>query len=425
MPSNLEQIIKCVEYCYKHDVPIVPVGARTGLEGGIHAMKGGVAIDMTQTKAILKMHKDDMDCHVEAGINWRELNESIKSSGLWFPVDPGASASIGGMTATCASGTNAVRFGTMKENVIGANIVIKDGKLISTSGITTRSKKSSAGLDLTHVFVGSEGTLGLITSARLKLHPLPNCIAIATVSFKDTSTAIDSVLQIMKCGIPVARIEYLDKAAVNACYLDSKLESLNPKCDMLFIELHAFSDTGLNDQIEILEDIVNSNGGSNFLWSSKQEERTQLWKARHNLHWSIVKTKPGFGNIDTDVCVPISNFPKIVSVTHKLIEKYKLDGPLMGHAGDGNFHSVILFDPNKPGDFDKAKCLANDIGKAAIALEGTVTGEHGIGRGKMDLLEMQFDEESLNAMYMLKKTFDPKNLFNPDKMFKADKLSSY
>ena len=422
-PTNTKQVSQCVNYCYENDIPMVPVGARTGLEGGIHAMRGGVSFDMSYMKNVIQLNENDLDCHVEAGLSWRELNESLKSSGLWFPVDPGASATLGGMASTSASGTNAVKFGTMRENVIGLEVVGQGGQVINSAGRECRSKKSSAGLNLTNLFVGSEGTLGIITSVRLKLHALPTCLAVATVAFPGVSEAVESVVDAMQCGLPVARIEFLDQPGVAACYMDSKLANLDPQHPMLFMELHAMSQSGLEDQIGLLKDIFDAHGASKFNWSSKQEERTKLWKARHNLHWSILKTKPGFANIDTDVCVPISKFPQMVEATHDLIRRYNLDAPLMGHAGDGNFHSVILFDDSKAGEFERAKELANEMAKVAIKLEGTVTGEHGVGRGKMGLLELQFDQPTLEVMRAIKRSLDPKNLFNPDKVFAASSLS--
>lgn len=423
IPTTVNQISKCVSYCYANNIPIVPVGSRTGLEGGIHAMRGGLSFDLTQMKRIKQLNVNDLDCEVECGLNWRELNEQIKSSGLWFPVDPGASATLGGMSATSASGTNAVKFGTMRENVIGLEMVIgPNGDVINTCGKKTRSKKTSAGINLTNLFVGSEGTLGIITSIRLRLHPLPACLAVATVAFENVTSATESVVQVMQCGLPIARIEFLDQAGVDACYQDSKLPNLVPNKSMLFVELHSLNESDLQEQINLLRDIFDSNKATNFVWSSKLEERTQLWKARHNLHWSILKTKPGFTSIDTDVCVPISKFPEMVSMTKELIAKYQLDAPMMGHSGDGNFHSVILYNPNNVDEFNKAKELATEMGKVALKLDGTVTGEHGVGRGKMDLIELQFDQETLNVMYMIKKTLDPKNLFNPDKIFKSSKL---
>lgn len=329
-PTETSQIIKIVDYCYKHNVPMVPVGARTGLEGGIHAMKGGVSLDMTKMDKIIQVNDKDLDCHVQAGLSWRQLNEQIKSTGLWFPVDPGASATLGGMSSTSASGTNAVKYGTMRENVMGLEVVVANGKLINTSGDYCRTRKSSAGYNLTNLFVGSEGTLGVITSVRLRLHPLPSCIAIATVSFSDVKSAIDSVVQVMQFGVPIARIEFLDQPAVGACKRASKLDNLDDRGPMLFIEMHALNENGLNDQMEILNDIVNTNHATSMKWSSKQEERTQLWKARHNLHWSIMALKPGYDSVDTDVCVPISNLSEMVLQTHRLIEDSGLTAPLMG-----------------------------------------------------------------------------------------------
>lgn len=419
VPMHTRQIQECVKYCYQNDIPMVPVGARTGLEGGIHAMRGGVSFDMSQMKNIIKVNENDMDCHVEAGLSWRELNDTIKSSNLWFPVDPGASASLGGMASTSASGTNAVKYGTMRENVISLDVVIKDGELIRTAGKQCRSKKSSAGLNLTNLYVGSEGTLGVISSVRLKLHALPSNLAVATVAFPNVTEAVNSVVEVMQCGLPVARIEFLDQPGVNACYQASKLANLDPNLPMLFIELHSLTVNDLQDQVDLMKDIFESHGSSKFNWSSKLEERTELWKARHNLHWSILNTKPGYSSVDTDVCVPISKFPEMVTMSHELIAKFGLDAPLMGHAGDGNFHSVILYDPKKGGELERAKLLAIEMGKVAIKLEGTVTGEHGVGRGKMDLIEEQFDRTTLDTMYVIKRALDPKNLFNPDKVFKS------
>lgn len=423
-PTCVEQVSQCVKYCYENGIPMVPVGARTGLEGGIHAMHGGVSFDMSNMKNIIHVNNNDLDCHVEAGLSWRELNDHIKSTGLWFPVDPGASASLGGMASTSASGTNAVKFGTMRENVISLEVVVRDGNVINTAGKICRSKKSSAGINITNLLVGSEGTLGIITSVKLKLHALPTCMAVATVAFPNVDRAVESVVQVMQCGLPVARIEFLDQPGVSACYQDSKLPNLDPEHPMLFVELHALSESGLVDQVDLLRDIFDSNEASKFTWSSKQEERTQLWKARHNLHWSILNTKPGYSSIDTDVCVPISKFPEMVALTQQLIQRFGLDAPLMGHAGDGNFHSVILYDPKRVGDFEKAKLLAIEMGRVAIKLEGTVTGEHGVGRGKMDLIEEQFDEPTLDFMYAIKRSLDPKNLFNPDKVFKSARLEA-
>lgn len=420
VPSCREQVIECVKYCYENEIPMVPVGARTGLEGGIHAMRGGVSFDMSQMKQILKVNEADLDCQVEAGLSWRELNNQIKSTGLWFPVDPGASASLGGMASTSASGTNAVKFGTMRENVIGLEVITRGGQVINSAGQQCRSKKSSAGLNLTNLFVGSEGTLGIISSVRLKLHALPSEMAVATVAFPGVKEAARAVVEVMQCGLPVARMEFLDQPGVSACYQASKLSNLDPQLPMLFVELHALSSQGLDDQVELLRDIFSGHGSSKFNWSSKQEERSHLWEARHNLHWSILNTKPGFASIDTDVCVPISRFPEMVAMTHELIGRFHLDAPLMGHAGDGNFHSVILYDPKKTGDFDRAKSLAIEMGRVAIKLDGTVTGEHGVGRGKMDLLGEQFDQATLAAMHTIKRALDPKNLFNPDKVFKAE-----
>lgn len=415
-------MIQCVKYCYDNNIPIIPVGSRTGLEGGIHAMHGGVSFDCSRMKQIIQMNTSDLDCHVQAGLSWRELNEQIKCHGLYFPVDPGADASLGGMASTSASGTNAVKFGTMRENVIGLELVVGNGNLIKTAGTDCRSKKSSAGINLTNLFVGSEGTLGIITSVRLKLHALPACLAIATVAFPDVLSASKSVVQVMQCGLPIARIEFLDQPGVDACYQDSKLPNLDPKRPMLFVELHALSEQALIDQIDLLKDIFEAHDASNFKWSSKQEERTELWKARHNLHWSILKTKPNFTSIDTDVCVPISRFPEMVAMTQDLIKEFNLSAPIMGHAGDGNFHSVILYNPKCTEDFQKAKLLAKEMARVAIKLEGTVTGEHGVGRGKMGLLEEQFDQPTLDLMYKVKKALDPKNLYNPDKVFEAARL---
>ncbi|KAG9511392.1 putative D-lactate dehydrogenase, mitochondrial [Fragariocoptes setiger] len=422
IPSTTIHVSECVAYCYKNNIPMVAVGARTGLEGGIHAMHGGVSFDLTSMNNILELNERDLDCNVQTGLSWRELNNQIRSTGLWFPVDPGASASLGGMAATSASGTNAVKYGTMRENVMGLEVVVADGKVIRTAGEKCRSKKSSAGLNITNLYVGSEGILGIITSIRLKLHTLPSCIGVVTVSFPNVKSAIQSVVEIMQSGMQAARVEFLDRQAVTACRKASQLSTLDDRGPMLFIEMHGFTESALKDQVDVLSELVKDNGATNLEWSSMPEKRTELWKARHDLHWSILATKPGFKAIDTDVCVPLSNLCDMILCTHQLIKESGLSSSIMSHAGDGNFHAVILHDPNDNTQLIRAKKLAENIANVAIDFDGTVTGEHGVGRGKVSLIERQFNKQSLDVMYLLKRSLDPKNLFNPDKMFSAYRI---
>ncbi|CAG2172963.1 unnamed protein product, partial [Oppiella nova] len=409
----------------------------TGLEGGVNAIEGGVCIDLTQMNKVIEVNEHDFDCTVEAGINWRSLNQYLRDTGLYFPIDPGASASIGGMTATSASGTNAVAFGTMKQNVLNLEVVLPDGRVVNTSGHKCRSRKSSAGYDLTSMFIGSEGTLGTITKICLKLSAVPECVASGVCSFPDDKSAIDSVIETLQSAIPVARVEYLDDVSIKACRAYSRVPLT--ESPTLFLEFNGstteemkhrsggketvmesetrVSTEEMKHRSERVRQIVVSNGGSNFECSSDPEERKQLWKARHELYYALKSLAPTSTAITTDVCVPVSKLTQMIVKTKELLKREGVMGPLCGHVGDGNFHAMLFYDPNNSEESKRVHSVANDICEIALQLCGTCAGEHGIGREKIHLMYKQYDSVAIDVMNSLKLAFDPKNLMNPQKIF--------
>ncbi|XP_054163796.1 tetratricopeptide repeat protein 38-like [Oppia nitens] len=364
------------------NAPIIPYGSGTGLEGGVNAINGGVCIDLKNMNKVIEVNKEDFDCVVEAGIDWRSLNEYLRDTGLFFPIDPGASASIGGMAATCASGTNAVYFGTMKKNILNLEVVLPNGDIINTSGRKCRSRKSSAGYNLTSFFVGSEGTFGTITKICLKLSVNPICVSAGVCSFPDEKSAIHSVIEILQSGIPVARIEFMDSIGLQACRDYSKIDL--PDSPTIFVELIGSTPNQVTQQSLIVENIVTSNGSTNFKSSTNSEERKKLWKARHEVHYAFKQINPNASAIITDVCVPISRLTQIILKTRQLLNQYRLTAPIVGHVGDGNFHTDIFFDPQNKDEVSRAKSAANYICDMALELSGTCTGEHGVGRGCAD-----------------------------------------
>ncbi|XP_054163215.1 probable D-lactate dehydrogenase, mitochondrial [Oppia nitens] len=413
--SNTQHVSDVHKICYEMNAPIIPYGSGTGLEGGVNAINGGVCIDLKNMNKVIEVNKEDFDCVVEAGIDWRSLNEYLRDTGLFFPIDPGASASIGGMAATCASGTNAVLYGTMKENILNLEVVLPNGDIINTSGRKCRSRKSSAGYDLTSLFIGSEGTLGTITHISLRLSAAPDCVAAVVCSFPDDKVAINSVIEILQSNISVARVEYLDDVSIKACRSYSKV-SLQ-ETPTLFLEFNGSNDDEVNQRIAMVRDIVVSNGGSNFNCSTDAEERKKLWKARHELYYAVKAMKPNSTAIITDVCVPISRLTEMIVRTKQLIASNEVTGPMFGHVGDGNFHTVIVFDPNDSQELARVKSTAYTMGEIALELGGTCTGEHGIGRGKVQLMRQQYDSVAIDLMKRLRATIDPKDLMNPQKLF--------
>uniref|UniRef100_A0A8C4SQD0 Probable D-lactate dehydrogenase, mitochondrial n=1 Tax=Erpetoichthys calabaricus TaxID=27687 RepID=A0A8C4SQD0_ERPCA len=412
-PKCVEEVSELTRICHRHNIPIIPFGTGTGLEGGVVAMNGGVCFDLLKMDKILNLHEEDFDVTVEPGVTRTALNRYLRDSGLWFPVDPGADASLCGMAATSASGTNAVRYGTMRENVLNLEVVLSDGSVIHTAGKGRRARKTSAGYNLTNLFVGSEGTLGIITKTTLRLYGIPETIVSAVCSFPSVQAAVDSTVQILQCGIPIARIEFLDDVMIDACNRYSKLTY--PVTPTLFLEFHG-SECSLEEQVTATEEITKSNGGSEFSWARDQEMRNQLWKARHNAWYAALALRPGCQGYATDVCVPISKLPQIVMETKKDLEKHTLTGPIAGHVGDGNFHCLMVFNSADLEEVQRVHEFTKRLARRALALDGTCTGEHGVGLGKKQLLQEEVGHTGLKVMEKIKTVLDPQNLMNPGKI---------
>ncbi|SME97544.1 D-lactate dehydrogenase (cytochrome) [Tistlia consotensis] len=409
---STEEVQAIVQLCASHKTPIVPFGTGTSLEGHIAALKGGVCIDLSQMNAVLEVNSNDLDCRVQAGVTRKQLNEYLRDTGLFFPIDPGADASLGGMTATRASGTNAVRYGTMRENVLGLTVVTADGRVIKTGG---RARKSAAGYDLTRLFVGSEGTLGVITEIQLKLYGIPEAISAAVCSFDTLEGAVNTVILTIQSGIPVARIELLDEVQMGAVNRYAKLDY--PDKPTLFFEFHG-SKAGVEEQSESVAAIASEYGGSNFAWTTQQEERSRLWQARHDAFWACKGLKPGAEGWATDVCVPISRLAECILETKKDIAASNLLAPIVGHVGDGNFHLTYLIDPKDPDELKRAGAHNDRMVMRAIAMGGTCTGEHGIGYGKIPFLQAEHGE-AVSLMRTIKQALDPDNIMNPGKVLPA------
>lgn len=412
-PGEVGEVSEICKLCYADSIPIIPYGTGTGLEAGISALHGGVCVDVSRMDKILDYHPEDFDVIVQPGVTREALNHHIKDDGLWFPVDPGANASICGMCATSASGTNAVRYGTIKENCMNLEVVLPDGRILHTGGEGKRPRKSSAGYNLTNLFVGSEGTLGIITQATMRLHAQPEAVAAAVVSFPDVQSAVDTVVMILQCSLPMARMELLDSLAIKSCNLYSNLTLKEEPT--LFLEFHS-SEAGLEYQTSTVAEIAKDNGGSDFAWATKTEDRNKLWTARHKLYYAGLGLRPGSRSVTTDVCVPISHLPEMIATTREDIDKSGVTGPILGHVGDGNFHVFLLFDPEKPEEYKIGKEVSHRMASRALELGGTCTGEHGIGTGKIGLLQAQFGDVGIDAMWSIKQAFDPKGIMNPGKV---------
>jgi len=408
-PESTEEVRDIVHICRRHRVPMIPYGVGTSLEGHILAIQGGVCIDMSRMNQVLAVHEEDLDAVVQAGVTRKQLNEYIKHTGLFFPIDPGADATLGGMSATRASGTNAVRYGTMRENVLSLKVVLADGRIIQTA---RRSKKSSAGYDLTRLFVGSEGTLGIITEVTVKLHPVQAAMSAAVCSFATIDGAAKTVIQTLQSGIPIARSELLCALTMKALNAHNKTQ--HREQPTLLLEFHG-TEAGVVEQAQAVQEIARENGGMDFQWATKPEERTKLWEARHQAYFACLQLKHGSRAISTDVCVPISRLAECVTATAKDLEKSSLPIPLFGHVGDGNFHLVILVDPDDEKEMAEAKDINVRVVRRALAMEGTCTGEHGVGIGKQGYLAEELGE-AVDLMRDLKRTFDPENLLNPGKV---------
>ena len=407
---STEEVVAAVEICNEYAVPIIPFGTGTSLEGHVAARKGGLTIDLRQMNQVLRVSPDDLDCTVQAGVTRMELNAYLRDTGLFFPIDPGADASLGGMAATRASGTNAVRYGTMRENVLALTVVTADGKVVKTAN---RARKSSAGYDLTRLFVGSEGTLGIITEVTLRLYGIPEAISAAICTFPTVTAAVDTVIQIIQAGIPVARIELLDELSIEAVNAYSKM-SLKV-APTLFFEFHGTA-ASVREQAEMAAGFAEEHGGAGFEWTENQEARNKLWAARHTAFYAGLATRPGSKGWATDVCVPISRLAEAIGETKKDLAGATMPVAIVGHVGDGNFHLCFVLDPNKPEEFAQAERINDRMVTRALALGGTCTGEHGVGYGKIGYLEAEHGADTLELMRRIKHALDPKGLMNPGKI---------
>ncbi|NXQ36495.1 LDHD protein, partial [Alaudala cheleensis] len=438
-PQAVGQVQELAALCHRCRVPMVPFGTGTGLEGGVNAVQGGVCFDLSRMDAIAELSLEDFSVTVEPGVTRKALNKHLRGTGLWFPVDPGADASLCGMAATGASGTNAVRYGTMRPNVLNLRVVLPDGRLLHTAGPGRQPRKRAAGYDLTSLFVGSEGTLGFLTQATLRLHPLPEATAVTVASFPSVGAAVACTVQVLQAAVPVARIEFLDEVMVDACGRFSGTEL--PAAATLLLELHG-SRHSLAEQQQQMEEIVRQNGGSSLAWAEGAEEREQLWSMRHNAWYAALALRPGcqvrhrdgddggsaHGAVgvtalsslaqgySTDVCVPISRLPDVVVETKQDLQASGLTGPMVGHVGDGNFHCLLIFNSQDPEEAQRIHAFTKRLGRRALAAGGTCTGEHGVGLGKRALLREELGQEGLDTMRSIKAALDPHNLMNPGKV---------
>ena len=408
-PHSTEEICEIVKLCAAHSVPVIPFGTGTSLEGHVAALHGGVCLDVSEMNEIIHVNSEDMDVTVQPGVTRKQLNENLRDTGLFFPVDPGADASIGGMAATRASGTNAVRYGTMRENVLSLTVVLADGRIIRTA---RRARKSAAGYDLTRLFIGSEGTLGVITEVTVRLYGIPEAISAAVTGFPDLESAVNTVILTIQSGIPVARIELLDEVQMDAINKYANFDyAVKPT---LFFEFHG-SPAGVKEQVEAVEAIAGDFGASHFQWATETEDRNRLWQARHDAYYAAIALRPGTKGMATDVCVPISRLAECILETKKDIDGNGLLAPIVGHVGDGNFHLTIMMDQNDAEEMKRVKELSERLVMRALAMDGTCTGEHGVGYGKVPFLIAEHGE-AMSVMRAMKQALDPDNIMNPGKL---------
>jgi D-lactate dehydrogenase (cytochrome) len=408
-PESTEEIRAIVNVCRRHKTPLIPFGVGTSLEGHVLAIHGGLCIDLSHMNKVIAVHEADMDAVVQAGVTRKQLNEHIRHTGLFFPVDPGADATLGGMAATRASGTNAVRYGTMRENVLALTVVLADGRVITTS---RRSRKSAAGYELTRLFVGSEGTLGIITELVVRLYAIPEAISAATCSFPDMAGAVNTVIHTLQSGIPIARSEALCATTMKA--INAYSRTAYREQPTLFLEFHG-SHAGVEEQAKLVQEIARENGGMDFEWTARSEDRNRLWSARHQAYFACLQLRPGSRAVSTDVCVPISRLTECIVETASDIARASMPIPLFGHVGDGNFHCEILIRPDDAAELAEAKAFNERVVDRALAMEGTCTGEHGIGFGKIASLRKELGD-AVDLMVTLKRSLDPENLMNPGKV---------
>ena len=409
--QSTDEVAAIVALCAAHKVPVIAFGTGTSLEGHVAALRGGVCIDLSQMNRIVRVNAEDLDATVEAGVTRKQLNEYLRDTGLFFPIDPGADASLGGMAATRASGTNAVRYGTMRENVLTLTVVLADGRVIRTA---RRARKSAAGYDLTRLFVGSEGTLGIITEVTVRLYGIPEAISAAVCAFPTIAAAVDTVIQTIQSGVPVARIELLDEAQIDAINRYSKLD--HQVAPTLFFEFHG-STAGVAEQVDIVRALAAEHGGDDFRWATSPEERSRLWQARHDAYYAALALRPGSKGWPTDVCVPISRLAECIAETKRDLAQSTIPSALAGHVGDGNFHLIFMIDPKSSEEIAEASRLNDRMVSRALEMEGTCTGEHGIGFGPMDFLVAEHGE-AVTVMRSIKRALDPDDILNPGKIIR-------
>ncbi|MFN3937794.1 MAG: FAD-binding oxidoreductase [Gemmobacter sp.] len=412
-PETTAEVAEVVRICAAHGCPVVPWGTGTSLEGHALAFQGGLSLDLSRMDRVLEVRAEDMDCTVQPGVTREQLNTDLRATGLFFPVDPGANASLGGMAATRASGTTAVRYGTMRDNVLSLEVVLADGRVIRTG---SRARKSSTGYDLTRLFVGSEGTLGIITELTLRLHGQPEAVSAAICDFPDIDAAVQTVIATIQAGVPMARIEFVDEASIRGFNLHAGTDM--PERPHLFLEFHG-SPAGVAEQAEMMGAIAAEFGAGDFRWATQAEDRAKLWRMRHNGYFAAKALRPGCRVLTTDVCVPISRLAEAVRETRADVDASPLEGPMLGHVGDGNFHCALLIDPDRPEELQIALDLAGRMAERALRLGGTVSGEHGIGRGKMKYMAAEHGE-GWEVMAAIKRTLDPANILNPGKVVQVN-----
>ena len=410
MAESTEEVATVLRLCSEYGVPIIPYGVGSSVEGHVLAPQGGISLDLSGMNQVIAIHAEDGDAVVQAGVTRKQLNDALKGTGLFFPIDPGADATLGGMAATRASGTNAVRYGTMKDNVLATTTVLSDGRVMKTGG---RARKSSAGYDLTRLLVGSEGTLGVMTELTVKLYPIPEAISAAVCTFPSIDAAVQTVIQTIQLGVPVARIELLDALSLQAINTFSK--TTLAEAPTLFFEFHG-SPAGVEEQAQTVQAIADELGGANFEWATRPEDRSRLWQARHDAYFACLQLKPGCRCFPTDVCVPISRLAECIAETQADIGQVSIPIALFGHVGDGNFHLVVLVDTDNAKEMEEAAWISRRVVERAIAMEGTCTGEHGIGLGKKKYLVAEHGEVAVDVMRAVKAALDPRGLLNPGKV---------
>lgn len=411
--QSQEDVQDCVRLCFEHRVPVIPFGVGTSLEGHVNAPGGGICIDLSGMNRVLRVDAEDLDCTIEPGLTREDLNHHLRDTGLFFPIDPGANASLGGMASTRASGTNAVRYGTMRDNVLSLTAVMADGRAVTTA---KRARKTSAGYDLTRLLIGAEGTLGIITALTLKLQGIPQAISGGVCPFASVNEACQAVIATIQMGIPVARIEFINTLGMKALNSYAKLDYPAGPC--LFLEFHG-TEAGVKEQAEMFGAIADEYGGGPFQWTTVAEERAKLWKARHDAYWAGMALRPGCQGLSTDVCVPISRLAECVAETEADIAEMGLVAPIVGHVGDGNFHVLVLMDMNDAKEVARAEDFVARLNMRAIAMDGTCTGEHGVGQGKMRFLEHELGPAAVDTMRAIKQALDPRGIMNPGKVVGA------